>query len=99
MQRPCSCVNFLHALIADGQAHDAAMTPGSWTVDTGSRFRGAVSALVGGVERQVMQADGQAPSFEDVPDPGSRAAANAAGVAWMRTNLPALLALAGKAVR
>lgn len=84
-------------IISEGRAHDAAMTPGDWTITTGSRFRGAVSTTVGGVERQVMQADGQAPSFEDVPDPGERAAANAAGVAWMRTNLRALLVLASKA--
>lgn len=79
------------ALVAEGRQHDGAMTRAPWTTPIGTRFLGAVSAIIDGLERQVAAAAGQAPQFDDAPDVGAALAANAAGIAWMRTSLAALL--------
>ena len=94
--------DYRRALVAQGRAHDQAMTPPPWVEPEGGRMRGAVEAVVGGYRRQVVQASSDAPSAEDLLDvgpgtPGTddvarrRLLANASGVAWIRTHLAALL--------
>lgn len=64
-----------------------AMTPGPWLTESGPRLRGAISTEIGGLPRQVANADGQAPQFEDpriVPDPADRQHANAVGIVALR---------------
>ena len=77
-------------LIAEARADDARMTRAPWTTPTGTRFPGAVSATINGLERQVAASCGQAPQFDDVPDVGRALADNASGIARTRNNLAAM---------
>ncbi len=69
-----------------------AATPGPWTLDESSRFRGAVSATIGGIRRQVAGADGQAAAVDMRGSTHDVLEANAAFIAASRTLVPALIA-------
>lgn len=77
-------------LVREAREDDARMTRAPWTTPTGTRFLGAVSAIIGGVERQVAASAGQAPQFDDVPDVGRALADNASAIARTRNNLRAV---------
>lgn len=83
--------------IAELQRIESSMTRSPWTTPTGTRFLGAVSAIIDGVERQVAASAGQAPQFDDVPDVGRALADNASGIAALRNAAPVLLEIAAAA--
>lgn len=84
--------------IVELQRIESEMTRGPWTTPAGTRFLGAVSAIIDGVERQVATAAGQAPQFDDVPDVAKALADNAAGIAALRNAAPVLLEIAAAAL-
>lgn len=77
--------------IAAARAVIAKATPGPWTLDEGNRFKGAISATIDGMKRQLASADGQAAQYDMRFDADAVLVANAQFISAARAGWPAAL--------